>query len=441
MKIVFLLTMILIVALLSSCTTLMKKTDNQNINENLDYSAIKDLDLPKDDITLIINNNILDLKTPIYLSKNRYFLCLNDLIDSLGGTLTLSDKTLNIEVLEKDISINTEENKVNISSSKEFSLKEKLINKDKFYYISFFDFSNILNLYTRWDKSSKTLRCKINGDDIDGITPYKSKIDQKAYIRLEDVALTTLPYDNEYLEKLRVLGNYLSKRNVPYHIAWIPHYISPANNVDIDLEAQNDFQRAELIYTLDYLSYHKGVIGLHGYTHQRGNEESAIGSEFGPKFPSVSEFENRIQKAVDLSKNLNIPIDFFETPHYEATPDQNRIAEKYFKILYYPFKDNGQKGIDYAKPQHAPNNKSYYISTYLDYVHENGEDDFINKIENADTKYMGSMFFHPRLDFKHITLTDNNGIPEYIYDDNSIIKRILNAFEKKGYKIDSVKNI
>ena len=116
MKKVFILTMILIVALLSSCTTLMKKTDNQNINENLDYSAIKDLDLPKDDITLIINNNILNLKTPIYLSKNRYFLCLNDLIDSLGGTLTLSDKILNIEVLEKDISINTEENKVNISS-------------------------------------------------------------------------------------------------------------------------------------------------------------------------------------------------------------------------------------------------------------------------------------------------------------------------------------
>ena len=59
MKKVFILTMILIVALLSSCTTLMKKTDNQNINENLDYSAIKDLDLPKDDITLFKNSYLL----------------------------------------------------------------------------------------------------------------------------------------------------------------------------------------------------------------------------------------------------------------------------------------------------------------------------------------------------------------------------------------------
>lgn len=435
MKKVFIIIALLTISLLYSCT------NNENINKNIDYSTIKSLDIPEDKITLIINGNTVDLKSPIYLEKNRYFLCLNDLINTLGGTISVSDKNLDIKVLDKDISINIEKNQIIIPSSKELKLKEKLIKTDDFYYISFIDFSNMLNLYTRWDIASKTLNCKVNGDDIDNITSYKSKINQKAYIRLEDVALTTLSYDNGYLEKLRIMGNFLSKRNVPYHIAWIPHYLSPANNVDIDLETQNDFQRAELIYTLDYLSYHKGVIGLHGYTHQRGNEESAIGSEFGSKFPSTSEFENRIQKAVDLSKYLNIPIDFFETPHYESTPDQNRIAEKYFKILYYPFKDNGQNGIDYTKPQQAPNNKSYYISTYLDYVHENGEDAFINKVQNADTKYMGSMFFHPRLDFKHITLTDNKGIPEYNYDDNSIIKRVVNALEEKGYKIDSVTNI
>ena len=435
MKKILVFIAILTISLIYSCT------NKVNINKDLDYSTIKSLDIPEDKITLIINGSTIDLRTPIYLEKNRYFLCLNDLINTLGGTISVSDKSLDINVLNKDISINTERNEIITPSSKELKLKEKLKKANNFYYISFIDFSNMLNLYTRWDISSKTLNCKVNGDDIDNITSYKSKINQKAYIRLEDVALTTLSYDKEYLEKLRIMGNFLSKRNVPYHIAWIPHYLSPSNNVDVDLETQNDFQRAELIYTLDYLTFHKGIIGLHGYTHQRGNEESAIGSEFGFKFPSTSEFENRIQKAVDLSKYLNIPINFFETPHYESTPAQNRIAEKYFKILYYPFKDNGQNGIDYTKPQQSPNNKSYYISTYLDYVHENGEDAFINKIQNADTKYMGSMFFHPRLDFKHITLTDNNGIPEYNYDDNSIMKRIVNALEEKGYKIDSVTNI
>lgn len=237
------------------------------------------------------------------------------------------------------------------------------------------------------------------------------------------------------------MGNYLSKRNVPYHIAWIPRYISPANNTDADIKTTNDFQRAELIYTLDYLTYHNGSIGLHGYTHQRGNDESAIGSEFGPKFPSTSEFESRIKEAIDTAEYFDIPIDFFETPHYEITPEQNRIAEKYFKILYYPFKDNGPNGIDYTKPQLAPNNKSYYISTYLDYVPENGENNFIRKIKNVNTKYMGSMFFHPRLDFKNINLTESNGVPEYIYSENSILKRIIDALEEKGYKFDSVKNI
>lgn len=440
MRKLFLLINISIFILLCSCT-LLNKSATENIDKTLDYSSLKDLDMSKDNIILKIDGTSLDLKTPIYLEKNRYYFCLNDLIDNLKGTIEVSNETLNIKVLNKDISIDTSNNKLSFDS-KELDLKNQLIKQNNFYYICFTDFANMLNLYTRWDIPNKTLNCKINGDCMENIQPYKASIEQKGYLRIEDVALTTLPYDYDYLEKLRIMGNYLSKKDIPYHIAWIPRYISPANNTDVDPITQNNFQTAELIYTLDYLTYHKGVIGLHGYTHQRNNDESSIGSEFGYKFPSTSEFEERIQKALNSAEYLNIPIDFFETPHYEITPEQNRIAEKYFKILYYPFKDNGPKKIDYTKPQISPyNNTSYYISTYLDYVHENGDTAFINKIKTADTSYMGSMFFHPRLDFKYINLTDNNGIPGYNYDENSILKRVINALEEKGYKMSSVKDL
>ena len=129
MKKVFIIIALLTVSLLYSCT------NNENINKNIDYSTIKSLDIPEDKITLIINGNTVDLKSPIYLEKNRYFLCLNDLINTLGGTISVSDKNLDIKVLDKDISINIEKNQIIIPSSKELKLKEKLIKTDDFYFL------------------------------------------------------------------------------------------------------------------------------------------------------------------------------------------------------------------------------------------------------------------------------------------------------------------
>ncbi|SFU33631.1 Copper amine oxidase N-terminal domain-containing protein [Clostridium sp. DSM 8431] len=436
MKKILLLLALFIFSVFCSCTQY-----SADISQNVDYEKLKDLDMEKDNITIKIDGKNLSLKTPIYLDKNRYYLCLNDVIKNLNGTLTAKDDTLILKVLDKTIRININNNLIN-SDNKEFNLKKSLINTDKFYYISFIDLSNILNIYSRWDSETNTISCKVNDTNMDNTKEYNPSINQKGFLRIEDVALTTQSYDKSYLEKLRIMGSFLSKRNVPYHIAWIPRYICPNSDIDIDPSIQNNFKTAELVYTLDYLACHKGVIGLHGYTHQRNNDESGVGSEFGYRYPSDTEFEDRINKALKICEDLDIPIDFFETPHYEITPNQNIVAEKYFKILYYPFKENGPSNIDYSKPQISPRNSDCrYISTFLDYVHENGEDNFINKIKNANINNMGSMFFHPRLDFKHIKLIENEGIPDYNYDDNSIIKRIVNALENKGYDMSSVKDI
>lgn len=103
------------------------------------YSSMKDLNITKDDITLKMDNNTLSLKTPIYIDKNRYYLCLNDIVDNLDGTLSISDSILEISLLDKDIDINADNNKININS-KEFNLKEDIIKNDSFYYISFLIF-------------------------------------------------------------------------------------------------------------------------------------------------------------------------------------------------------------------------------------------------------------------------------------------------------------
>ena len=301
----------------------------------------------------------------------------------------------------------------------------------------------MLNLYTRWDKDKKIINCKTNSFNNSNITPYKSKMNQIGLIRLEDIGLNSQPYSKDYFEKLRIIANYMNEKKIPYHIAWIPRYMIPNNEVDNDPLTKNNFEIAEMVYSLDYFTTHNGIIGLHGYTHQCGNSESGAGFEFGRYEPSPTVFRDKIKKSIETASYLDIPIGFFEVPHYEITPDQNKIAEEYFKILYYPFNDYGKKKADLTKPQLSPYNKSsYYISTPLDYIPIGKEDSALANLKNANIKNMGSVFFHPNLENNYISLTeDSSGAPTFTYTDNSTLKRLVGILEEKGFKMIKVTDI
>lgn len=408
---------------------------------NVDYANLKDLDMTKDDLKLIINGQSIQLSSPTYLGKNRYYLCLNDIVKNLNGSIIKDNNNLTLNLLDKSISLDIESNKFK-NSDIEGDLKKPLITQGDFYYINFSDLSNILDMYTRWDTKNKTILCKTFGNNMDSIKSYKPKLDTLGFLRLEDIDLTTQSYDKDFLEKVRIIGNYLSKRNVPYHIAWIPRYMAPAQNIDNDPMTKNDFSTAELVYTLDYFTTHNGLIGLHGYTHQSGNEESAVGTEFGKTEPSTSRFKERIEKGIETAKYLDIPLTFFETPHYAITEEQNKLAENYFKILYYPYTDKGASNTDLTKPQLSPYNKSsYYISTPLEYIPTDNIQGALNKIKQSDTNKMGSIFYHPRLDFDFINLTLDNNIPSFTYSDDSTLKNLISILEEKGFKMSKVTDI
>jgi len=331
-----------------------------------------------------------------------------------------------------------EDNTVNST----IKLKKELINNNDLYYIGLSDLSNILNMYTRWDKNSKTIYCKTNDITFENLEKYTPKINQIGLIRLEDIVLSNQEYDKDFLDKLRIIGNFLDSKNIPYHIAWIPRYVCPSMNIDVDPMKLNDFSTVELVYTLDYLINNSASIGLHGYTHQNGNEESAVGTEFGANVPSTENFRTKMDQAIATAKYLDIPIDFFEVPHYQITPEQNKIAEEYFNILYYPFEDYGLNNVDLTKPQLSPyNNSSYYISTALDYIPENNIDGAINNLYSADTNNMGSIFFHPRLDFSFIELSQENFIPTYKYIEDSPLQRVIVALQEKGFDMSKVTDI
>jgi len=415
---------------------------NSNNELHPDHSNFNGFNMTTDNISFKFDGKPLILKLPIYLDKNRYYISLNEFTDKLNGKIKKVDTLLNIKINNNDYSINLSNNIVNCSN-RSFSLKKALLNENDIYYIGFSDFSHMLNLYTRWDKDNKMITCKTNGFNNLNVTQYHSKIDQVGFIRFEDVGLSAQPYDKNYFEKLRIIANYMNEKQIPYHIAWIPRYIIPNIKVDNDPLTKNNFAIAEMVYSLDYFTTHNGIVGLHGYTHQFGDSQSAIGFEFGKHEPSTTVFRTKIKKAIETASYLDIPINFFEVPHYSITPAQNRIAEEYFKILYYPFNDYGPKNIDLTKPQLSPYNKSsHYISTPLDYIPTGKEDITLANIKTFDIKNMGSIFFHPSLENNYISLTeDSNGTPTFTYKDDSTLKKLLDVLEYKGYKITRVTDI
>ena len=407
----------------------------------INYGDLKELDMPKDSITLKLNGEDLNLNTPVYLEKNRYYFCLTEIVDKLKGEIKKEDNKLIVSLLDSSFSIDLDNNTTLVNDT-ECTLKKSLIVQDEFYYIGFSDLAYLLNSYARWDIDNKIISCNTHGEEIKDVTPYKSSIDQVGYLRLEDVALSTRSEDKEFMEKLRIMGDYLSKKDVPYHIAWIPHFVGGNNSIDVDPMTRNDFNLAELVYTLDYLTQHNGSIGLHGYTHQAGNEESGAGVESGSKYPSKEIFRENIKKSIATAEYISIPIDFYEVPHYSITAEQNKIAEEYFKILYYPFENKTIAPTDFTKPQLSPYNKStYYVSTPLNYVPSTNIDATIESFKSANTKNMGSLFYHPGLDFGAIQLLDEKGVPSYTYDTNSNLNKILNVLESKGFKMSKVSDI
>ncbi|WP_252221749.1 MULTISPECIES: DUF2334 domain-containing protein [unclassified Clostridium] len=434
-------------------------SDNLSENNNLtfiDYSNFKDLGINKDEVTLKINGHDLDFTLPVYLDKNRYYFSLNEIIHNLNGAFTKDEDSLYLNINDKLYSINLLDNTVQCPN-KEFKLKKYLLNSENIYYICFSDLSKMLDLYTRWDKDNKIINCKINSSQY--INNTSAKISNDSYknnststssentqiglIRFEDVCVTSQGYDKNYFENLRIIGEYMNEKNIPYHIAWIPRYKNPNFKIDNDPLTKNNFEIAEMVYTLDYLKNNNGIIGLHGYTHQLVNCESAAGFEFGKFEPSTDVFKEKIEKAIETASYLDIPIDFFEVPHYEITPEQNKIAEEYFKILYYPFNDYGIDKADLKKPQLSPyNNSSLYISTPLDYIAEGKEDICLDRIKNSDISNMGSVFFHPSLENAFISLNEDfDGYPSFSYDDNSILKRLVNILEEKGFKMTKVTDL
>lgn len=413
-----------------------------NEEKKFDYSSFKELSLNKDDIKIKFEGKNLDTTLPVYVENNRYYLPLTEIVERLEGEIIKEGDIVKISLNGNEISINTKDNNFTIND-KTRNLKKKLMISEDIVYISMFDFTRILNLKTDWSLDNKTIaffkkREKIDKKEV-GDSP------KTALIRIEDIGVSkNYRYVNEEtLEKLRIVSDYMYSEGIPFHVAWVPRYMDPKRNEDNDLTKENNMYYSDFLFTLDYFEDRGGLIGLHGYTHQAGDDASIEGKEFAnPKDPKsyTKEFtEERIKEACDTAKKLDIKPYFFETGHYAGSDDNFRVIEKDFDYIYQPKKD----GTKYIASVKNENRTAKYIPAYLDCIDgKQDTDNMLNKINKLPADVMASFFYHPNIEFEDIKITkDDTGYPTYTYSEESTLHRVVKLLESKGYKFKKITDL
>ncbi len=271
-----------------------------------------------------------------------------------------------------------------------------------------------------WKPPQRSRRAAESHKDLTFSGSFDSAV--SACLRLEDIMADPSPegrFTHEKLEKLRVLARFLQAQEQEFSIAWIPLYTNPKTHVQNDLIQEMNWYNADFLYTLDTLAQCGGHIGLHGLTHQYGEEISADGYEFGKDSPfSEEEMRRRLQRALSIAGKLGYYVEFFEFPHYGMTKAQGRIAEQYFSVIYQ--QELWTKPYGYVEIRENNGRQILYVPTPADCVQsEYDKEGMLQRM--AASKNAGqlvSLFFHPSLDYERISCVDGEeGSRRLAYDE------------------------
>ncbi len=407
--------------------------------KNLEMEKLEfEEDKLKDDLSykvdFYLGKQKLDFKKPMKSKFNRYYFSVTDFSKTIGQTILINNDFIKFGNKTKlDI-----HNKTYYKNGQTLKLRGDMVKEKGDYYISFNDLCEILNLRTHWDydKSSIIIN-KINDKKTEKNNSVKNDEEvKKAYIRFEDFTSGEIYDRATNLEKIRVIADYMKSENNIFHVAWVPRYVNSEKGIDNDLAENEVMKNAHFIFTMDYLINRNAVIGIHGYTHQYGDAPSIIGSEFGEKgYNQEEQIRERVQQAIINATKLNIPYKFWETPHYRTTKEQQAIFEEYFSYLYEPYIGVYNKNIITSKR----NGLTKYIPTPLSYVKDKDVQTMLNSMENKGEKDAMSLFYHPSKEFDYIDVqVDDRGNINYLYSEDSILKKIVSYADKKGYRFSSI---
>ncbi len=293
---------------------------------------------------------------------------------------------------------------------------------------------------------------------------YPNRGKKHAMLRLEDVGLGGQYDTPEGLGKLRAVMDYIESEKVPFHVAVISRSMSVQEDgawqeKGIDDPDPDPLVRA-FIRILQEAQRSGGLLGMHGYSHQYGDEarsdygqNSGIGSEFKVRGASATHESSYAAERITASlaafaKNGLVPA-FWESPHYRNTREQEKVFRSYIGIMYQPdlfslrsFQD--LTAYDSVNRYGQDSLGSVYVPAPYKYVSDEASvDRLLKRADNDDA--LASMYYHPFLEFPYLEeaigedgrTIMKDGLPVYRYRADgppSHLHRLIPGFRERGYR-------
>lgn len=390
-------------------------------------------------VSLTFEGERLDLAHPIQVKTNRYYLPLHEFLQSLGGALDVTAEAIHLRAPTLDLTLDPSTGSYTRNQATSHFAHRPLVLVDT-AYVSLFDLQQMLNLKVVWDESNGIIHLFWNRDNV--VESRQSQTGKTALLRFEDITADQKYATAESLERLRVVFDHCYSKGIPMHLAWVPRYIDPEKGIDNAPADDHSMHNANFVYTLDYFAARNGVIGLHGYTHQYGNQVSLRSAEFDAKHnTSESSLRKRLQYALDDAEKLGITVSFFESPHYAATYDQKIVMAQIFDIIYELKWSETETVISRVS---AGGRRITFVPTPLGYIEDPAADTvkMVARISALGADRLGSFFHHPYIEARFMTVKmGDGGYPLYEYAADSPLHRVIDAFMEEGYTFRQVSDL
>lgn len=405
----------------------IKRVSNNLLYNGIDKEAQNTVVAEVDNIKFFYKGEELILKSRIKEKNSRYYLPINEFYESMK-----------IDINKIKSNIDFKKGQIN-KEGKEYELRGGILSIDGLEYASLNDLVFILNLTDKWDQELGIIYLDEKEEVSNANIINEERNGKAALLRLEDITAGGGLIKDDNILKMKILGDYLNSNGIKFNVAWIPRFLNPEYNIDNDLLVEKNMGNIQFVSLLDSWIFSGGKVGLHGYTHQFGEEESVIGTELSRKNNNDEESTRAvIEKSIQCANILNIPIYFFESPHYSSSRKQEKICEEYFSILYEPF----QWGWNMNPLISFKNKETLYVPASLLNIDTDTKESIVKKIERNKTNksIITSMFYHPSGEYENIEILplDEKGNIRYVFNEDSFIKTVVDGLNNTNHSTITV---
>ena len=393
-----------------------------NYNPSMDFESTPISKVSNISFNILSHENITDI--PVILKSQRYYIPLNYIAKSLHYRLLDKGDLTSLVNKNNDILLT-----YNTFTSDSFSgiLRGNLITYENEKYICISDIEQIFNLTALYDFTAKRItlvNCDIEKKIVNEEVNENSEV---ALLRLEDFTAGDAYLNAENIVKVKCMIDYLYSSNIKFHIAWIPHFKAPTDNIDNDLLKQNNMPNTAFVNLLDYMISKGGRVGLHGYTHQNGDGRSAVSTDLSKDANNTEEeAAELIENSINTASALNIPVHFFESAHYTDTPLQQEVIKKYFKYAYEPY--------DFKNNNHIyRSDDTLFVPTPLGFVENEDPTPIIKDLNSHKKGILKSFFYHPSIEMEHVSYSVDNDTLYSSFDSTSPLVAMVHALNENNY--------